>query len=183
MKGYYLTRNDAIFATGRTPYSIEKLITTCERKGEGKKRLYFIPYNECTEDYKAKNIPTELDEDDILEELEGNVDFNQQLDDSLNNELKRAKIQKLKVDTKHVNQKLDFRKKELFTEWSEKFFEVFADQFGKLRNALINMHLNEEQLNIFNECLDHCINNLELHLDETWNQFQKVDEVNDEKEN
>lgn len=179
MTGYWLGRNQVLFATQKTPYSVDRLIANCERRGEGKKKQYFIPYNQCTEEYKSKNIPTELDDDDILNQLESNVDFIQQ-DDSLNDELKRAKIEKLKVDTKHLNEKLDFRKKQLFTEWSEKFFDVFADQFGKLRNCLINMHLNEEQLNVFNQTLDNCVHNLELHLDEIWNDFNS--EVTDEKE-
>lgn len=183
-KYYWLTRNDSIFATGKTPYKIEKLLGECQRRGNGKKKEYLIPFDCCTEEYKSKHIPVEIEDqrDDILDELEANVDFNEQ-DNSLNDQLKRVKIQKIKVDTKHLNQKLDFRKRQLFTEWSEKFFDVFADNFGKLRNCLINMRLNTEQMNTFNQTLDNCINNLELHLDDIWNQFQnEKNEVNDEKE-
>ena len=84
MKGYWLRRNDCIFATGSTPYKIEKLIANCERRGDGKKKEYLVPFDECTEDYKSKHIPVEVDDvDDILTELEGNVDFNEQ-DNTLN---------------------------------------------------------------------------------------------------
>lgn len=63
MTGYWLGRNEVLFATQKTPYSVDRLIANCERRGEGKKKQYFIPQNECTEEYKAKNIPTELDDD------------------------------------------------------------------------------------------------------------------------
>ena len=184
MKGYWLTRNNVIFATGKSPYTVEKLIGVCERRGSGKKKQYFVPAYQCTEDFQSKNIPVVVgyeQKDQILNQLAGNVDFNEQ-DNTLNDQLKRAKIEETKVRTKHLNEKLDFRKKELFTEWSQKFFNVFADQFGKLRNCLINMHLNEEQVKVFNQTLDHCINNLELHLTDVWTEFKAQQEQKNEKE-
>ena len=180
-KYYWLTRNDSIFATGKTPYKIEKLLGECQRRGNGKKKEYLIPFDCCTEEYKSKHIPVEVEDqrDDILDELEGNVDFNEQ-DTTLNDELKRVKIQKIKVDTKHLNEKLDFRKRQLFTEWSEKFFEVFADSFAKVRNCLINMHLTKEQIDTFNETLQNCLNNLDLHLSQIWTEFSNEDKEKDE---
>ena len=185
MKGYWLTRNNVIFATGKSPYTVEKLIGVCQRRGSGKKKQYFIPSYQCTEDFQSKNIPVVVgyeQKDQILSQLAGNVDFNQQGDDSLNNKLKQARLQKITKQTRLLEQKLDLRKKQLFSQWSENFFNVFADQFGKLRNCLINMHLNEEQVKVFNETLDHCINNLELHLTDVWNQFKAQQEQKNEKE-
>lgn len=182
MKGYWLSRNETLFATQKTPYAVDRLLSNCERRGEGKKKQYFIPQTECTEEYLSKNIPAELDEEDILNQLDSNVDFNQDDHNQINIELKKARKEKIIRETKLLEEKLALRKRELFTEWSQNFFNVFADSFGKLRNTLINMHLNEEQISIFNDSLDHCINNLELHLSEVWTEFNNEEELKNEKE-
>ena len=38
------------------------------------------------------------------------------------------------------------------------------------------MHLNEEQINIFNETLDKCLQNMELDLNKLYNQFTEREE-------
>lgn len=122
-----------------------------------------------------KNIPVEEQIDsDVIQQLASNVDFNQDIeDDSLTKQLKQARLQKIKTDTKLINQKLDERKKLLFAEWSQKFFNQFADKFGKLRNVLVDMHLNEQQVNKFNQTLENCLNNLQLSLDNIWKDFEQ----------
>ena len=173
MKGFWLDRSTGIYATQRSPYQFDKLANTLNRKGtNSKNRQFFIPEMYCTEDWKMKNIPVEEDIDsDALDELVANVDFNNSTDqetDELNKALKRARLDKTLADTKLVEDKLSQRKKLLFAEWSQKFFDQFSNHFGKLRNCLVQLHLNEQQVAKFNETLDNCINNLQLSLDNIW---------------
>ena len=174
-KGYWLTRVQGLYATQKNTYQFDKLSRTVPRRGNNiHSKQYFIPEFECTEDYRAKNIPVEEDLDcDVLDELIQNVDFNQNDDDKLSKQLKQARLQKIKTDTKLQSQKLDQRKKLLFAQWSQKFFEAFSNHFGKLRNVLVDMHLSQQQANRFNQCLDNCMNNLQVNLDEIWTQFQE----------
>ena len=41
------------------------------------------------------------------------------------------------------------------------------------------MHLNEEQIKVFNQTLDNCLNNMQLDLNTIWNEFK---EQKDEQE-
>ena len=183
MKGYWLRRNDVLFATQLTPYKVEKLCSECERRGTGKKRQYFIPLQHCTEEFQCKNIPVEEQiGNSVIEQLASNVDFNQGDEDSLSKQLKQARLEKIKTDTKLINQKLDQRKKLLFAEWSQKFYDQFSNHFGKLRNVLVDMHLNEQQVAKFNQTLDNCLNNLQLSLDTIWNDFTSQEKADEGKE-
>lgn len=135
----------------------------------------------CTEDYKSKNIPVEEQlGNQVLDELVANVDFNQNTEDDLATELKKARLGKILQDTKLIGEKLNQRKRQLYYDWSQKFFNQFAEHFGKLKNVITELHLNEEQVNKFNQTLDSCLNNLQLSLDNIWNDFQK--EEKDEQE-
>ncbi len=98
---------------------------------------------------------------------------------SLNAQFKRARIDQVQTSTKLQQEKLEQRKRELFYQWSERFFDSFANHFGKLKNTIVQMHLNEQQVNKFNQILDSCLNNLKLNLDETYTQFM---EQKDEQE-
>lgn len=181
MRGYWLDRSTGIFATQKTPYQFDKLARTLNRKGQNKNKKFFIPQFECTEDFKSKNIPCQqFVDNDVIDQLVANVDFtgNDPEEDSLNRELKEARKAKILQQTKLISQKLEQRKKLLFAEWSEKFFDQFSNHFGKLRNCLVNMRLNEEQVKVFNQTLQSCINNLQLSLDNIWQEFtqEKQDE-------
>ena len=182
--GYWLKRVDGIFATGKKPWAFDTLCRSLPRRGNNPHaREYFVPQNECTDDFKAKNLPIHLDEDDqvnILDELQDNVDFTDGSMQSINAQLKKARIDQVKTSTKKLKQELLQRKRQLFYQWSEKFFNAFANHFGKLKNTVIQMHLNEEQVNKFNQILDSSLNNLKLNLDQIYNQFK--DQKNEQKE-
>lgn len=187
MKGYWLERGQGLIATQKSPYHFDRMTKTLKSKGTNcHNRQYFIPQYQCTEQFRAKNIPCQEQLDsDVLDQLVANVDFNLDTDDqmdTLNKQFKKARIQKTLTDTKLQNQKLQQRKKLLFAQWSEKFFDQFSNHFGKLRNCLINMHLNQQQINVFNQTLDNCLNNLQLSLDNIWNQFQEEKEDGQTKE-
>lgn len=175
MKGYWLGRSNGIFATQMSPYQFDKFSISLKRRGtNSKNKQYFIPQSYCTEDYKSRNIPVEeLLDNSVLDELASNVSFVQSSEDDLNKQWKKARLEKTKTETKLTNQKLQQRKKLLFEQWSMTFFEVFSDHFGKLRNMLVQLHLNDEQTNKLNECIGSCLENLQLSLDQIWNDFNK----------
>lgn len=181
MLGYWLSRVDGIFATGKNPYAFDKLARGLNRRGTNNHtRQFFVPQFQCTEDFKAKNIPVEEEVDsDVLDQLASNVDFNQSGEDSLNRELKQARKQKILQQTKLIGQKLQQRKKLLFSQWSERFFDSFANHFGKLRNCLVQMHLDQQQVKIFNQTLNCCLNNLQISLNQLWNDFDKDEQEKD----
>ena len=185
MKGYWLSRSDGIYATQRAPYQFDKLANSLNRRGtNSKNREFFVPQMYCTDDYKSKNIPCQEDvNSDTLDELVANVDFgNKEVDqqvEALNKALKKAKLGKTLADTKLVGERLDQRKRELYYQWSERFFNSFTEHFGKLKNVITQLHLNEEQINKFNQTLDSCLNNMQLDLNSIWQEFK---EEKDEQE-
>lgn len=161
-----------------SPYQFDKFSISLKRRGtNSKNKQYFVPQSYCTEDYKSRNIPVEefLDSN-VLDELASNVSFVQSSEDDLNKQWKKARLEKTKTETKLTNQKLQQRKKLLFEQWSMKFFDVFSDHFGKLRNCIVGLHLNEQQVQILNQTLQNCLNNLQLNLDQIWNDFNKESE-------
>ena len=176
-KGYWLTRSQAIFATQKTPYQFDRLAHSLNRRGKNSHvRQFFVPEWQVTQQYKSKNIPCDEQlSSEVLDQLAANVDFTAD-DDDLSMQLKQARLQKIKTDTKLINEKLDERKKLLFNEWSQSFFQSFSDHFGKLRNCLVEMHLNEEQIKIFNETLEKCLQNMSLDLNKLYTEFKEEGE-------
>lgn len=169
---------------GANQYSFEKVRFKLPSKKIGKRDLYFVQFSKVVDDTVVKDmLPVQMNQkkDPILDQLQNNVSFETQLEDDaqLSKQLKQARLQSIKTDTKLKNQKLDQRKKLLFAQWSEKFYIQFADHFGKLRNIIVEMHLNEEQVAKFNQCLESCLTNLQLNLSNIWNDFndqEKQDE-------
>ena len=148
-----------------------------------KNKKFFVPEYECTDQFKSNNIPVYQQlGSDVLEQLEANVKLDEADDtelSTLNKQFRKARIQKIQVDTRAAQQKLQYRKKLLFAEWSQKFFDCFAKNFGKMRNMVVELHLNEEQVNKFKQTLELCLKNMELYLDEIWNDFQSENEDDD----
>ena len=182
-KGYWLGRGDGIFATQKKPWDFDKFAMTLPRKGTNNhNRRFFIPQFECTDDYRAKNIPCQQQLDsDVLDQLAANVDFagTDAEDQSLNRQLKQARKEKILKETQLIGQRLQERKRQLFNDWSEMFFESFANHFGKLKNCLVEMHLNDQQVTVFNETLEKCLQNLQLSLNEIYDQFMKEQQNNE----
>lgn len=171
---------------GVNQYNWQKIRFQLPSKKVGKRDRYFVQFNRVVDDTVVKDmLPIEIGQkkDSILAQLQNNVSFDGQLEDDaqLTKQLKQAKLQSIKTDTKLKNQKLDQRKKLLFAEWSQKFFNQFSNHFGKLRNCLIQMHLNQEQIQIFNETLDNSLNNLQISLNQIWNDFSNENEQEKEE--
>ena len=184
-KGFWLRRNDAFQATGLNAYQLDKLLRSCPRKMQRKTKLFFIQEDDLTEDFKDKNILQEEQNDQILQILDDNVDFSSDLNDadsqmqSINLDLKRARKQKILRQTKLIEQRLGQRKRELYYQWSQRFFECFSSCFGKLKNNIVELHLNEEQVNKFNTILDTCLKNMQINLNQIWDQFKQQKQENE----
>lgn len=178
-KGYWLTRSQGIFATQKTPYQFDKLAHSLNRRGKNSHtKQFFVPEWQVSQQYKAKNIPChEQLSNEVLDQLAANVDFTTDAEDqSLNRQLKQARKEKILQQTKLIGQRLQQRKKQLFNDWSQSFFESFANHFGKLKNALVEMHLNENQIKVFNETLDKCLQNMQLDLNKLYTEFKEENE-------
>lgn len=184
-KGVWLRRQDAFLATGLNVYQLDKMLRTCKRRMQRKTKFFFIQEDDLKEDYKQNCILVDEDDeeqpDQILTDLSQNVDFNAsdiQMQ-SINLDLKRARKQKILRETKLIQQRLGQRKRQLFYSWSQRFFECFSNHFGRLKNNIVELHLNEEQVNKFNTILDTCLKNMELNLNQIWDQFQHQKQEND----
>ena len=157
------------------------------KKIPGKKKpLYFLTEEYFTEVYKKNNAEDliELDDEnindenminDILGDIAGSAN-NVQIDPE-NVDLNEARRQEILMRTKYLSQKIEKRRLELFEEWSERFFMIFAKNFGKFKNTLIDLHLDEKQLKKLNENLDFALENMEEGLSDIL-----TDYVNDEED-
>ena len=135
--------------------------------------------NEFTEE-EIEELENESDDivNDILGDITGS-DNNISNENPENVDLNEARRQEIIVRTKYLEQKIDKKKNELFSEWSERFFMIFSKNFAKFKNTLIDLHLDEKQLKKLNENLDLALENMEEGLNEILNDY--VNDDNDVK--
>ena len=189
IKGLWLTQAQAQLATGK-PMSLfrAKVMPKLKmKKIPGKKKpLYFLTEEYFTEVYKKNNAEDliELDDEDIddenminniLGDIAGSAN-NITNENPENVDLNEARRQEVIMRTKYLSQKIEKKKNELFEEWSERFFQIFSKNFGKFKNTLIDLHLDEKQLKKLNENLDLALANLEEGLNEILNEYMNDEE-------
>ena len=127
---------------------------------------------------KIIEITGDPEVDDVLTDLNVAGDF----DNSLSNlDLQEARRQKIIKETEYLSQKITAKKEQLFCEWSERFFMVFAKNFAKFKNSLIELHLTKEQMEKLNENLEFALKNMEESLDEIENEYLTGDDENEEE--
>lgn len=185
-KGYWLKRSEAMYALNVTPSKWNTMENQFKRILDNKgKKVFWIPEQRVTQQFKNENISVQYQQqpDQILQQLQDNVDFNEDDLNDLNVQLKKAKKKQIIAKTKLIEQRLLQRKRQLFYGWSQRFFECFTNHFGRFRNDLIELHLEEERLNKLNDSLTTCFNNMKLNLNEIWEQFlrQKIQQQGDTK--
>lgn len=179
MKGFYLNKQQAAISLGTTEYLFDKNFRSKLKQKENKKRsssshartlLFFVPEELIENDLYTKNMFS-VEEDDvddsILDELEGNVSFTEEEGDEdkqLNRQLKKAKAKKILKQIDVLEERLQRKKIKMYEEWSKEFFQAFQDNFGKLKNVLIDLHLEQDEINKFNQCLQFSLKNLEATL-------------------
>ena len=189
IKGLWLTQAQAQLATGK-PMSLfrAKVMPKLKmKKIPGKKKpLYFLTEEYFTDVYKKNNAEDliELDDEDIddenminniLGDIAGSAN-NITNENPENVDLNEARRQEVIMRTKYLSQKIEKKKLELFEEWSERFFQIFSKNFGKFKNTLIDLHLEEKQLNKLNENLDLALENMEEGLNEILNEYMNDEE-------
>ena len=189
IKGLWLTQAQAQIATGK-PMSLfrAKVMPKLKmKKIPGKKKpLYFLTEEYFTDVYKKNNAEDliELDDEDIddenminniLGDIAGSAN-NITNENPENVDLNEARRQEVIMRTKYLSQKIEKKKLELFEEWSERFFQIFSKNFGKFKNTLIDLHLEEKQLKKLNENLDLALENMEEGLNEILNEYMNDDE-------
>lgn len=91
-------------------------------------------------------------------------------------DMNAARLANLQARTNLINEKLENRKNELWSEWNEKFYDVFSEAFGKFKNELISLHLDEEQLAALTEKLNSALKIMQDRLDYMYNEFVNEDE-------
>ena len=184
-----MTISNAQVATGLTYGWFRKKVLPHlkTRPVPGKKKPEYFLTEEFLPAVYKKNHKHEFTEEEI-EELENESDdiVNDILEDiSVNNisnenpdniDLNEARRQEVIMRTKYLSQKIEKKKNELFSEWSERFFMIFAKNFGKFKNTLIDLHLDEKQLKKLNENLDLALANLEEGLNEILNEYMNDEE-------
>ena len=187
IKGLWLTQAQGQMAAGTTMGNFRSKIMPKlkTRPVKGKKKLeYFLPEDLISEVYK-KNNPTPFDEIDdeidpdeqIVNDILGDITSDDDTPiDPDNIDLNEARRQEVIMRTKYLSQKIEKKKNELFSEWSERFFMIFAKNFGKFKNTLIDLHLDEKQLKKLNENLDLALANLEEGLNEILNEYMNDEE-------
>lgn len=191
MKGLYLKQCQAALAIGKTVAQFQTTRKKLRMIQDGKDKKYFIPASKLTTYYKKfykdqikdfKEIQQELqaesEVDPVLAEISENSDFEGGL---LNDKLKQTRIKKINAEIDYLNQKIQSRKRELFSDWSERFFNVFSINFSKFKNNLIELHLDDKQLSVLNESLDCAIQGMEKSLDQILNDFIMQDNENEEE--
>ena len=153
-------------------------------QGERRKKTYFIPLSMMRPEYQKQyedkiiEITGDPEVDDVLTDLNVAGDF----DNSLSNlDLQEARRQKIIKETEYLSQKITAKKEQLFSEWSERFFTVFAKNFAKFKNNLINLHLTKDQMKTLNENLDLALQNMKQSLDEIENEYLTGDDENEEE--
>lgn len=127
---------------------------------------------------KIIEITGDPEVDDVLTDLNIAGDF----DNSLSNlDIQEARRQKIIKETEYLSQKITAKKEQLFADWSERFFMVFAKNFAKFKNSLIELHLTKEQMEKLNENLEFALKNMEESLDEIENDYITGGEDNEDE--
>lgn len=172
MRGVWLTRSAAALANGKGMFVFNRDVVPklkMKKKSPKSHPLVFLPEDMMLEPYKDTYKDNFVEEDEFSAQVEdvlghiddlGEVNYTDQ-----SSELQAARLENLRARTSLINEKLESRKSELFTEWTEKFFSIFSASFGKFKNELISLHLNEEQLATLTEKLEYALKTMKDGLD------------------
>ena len=169
MRGCWLSKSKAALATGLTAHDFQKTYATkLKERKEGKWPEYFLPEDNMTDTSKAAlaDCMEELPSDDVADIVEGILGdvTGQTFAATVEDQLQEARLANVKARTAMLGEKLERRKTELFSEWSQAFFEAFTEAFTKFKNELIALQLTEEQLSTLQEKLSLALQSLKDKL-------------------
>lgn len=175
MQVVFLKQSDAVTACGVSQTVFQNRIkSTLKIEIRNGKKVYGVPLEKMTQNAREfySEQAEEIDSQESLEDILGNIDFNSMPGvEGEMTELQQAKLQEILTRTKYIEQKIEKRKVELYSEWSERFFQIFAREFAKFKNSLIDLRLEETQLNRLKENLEFAISNMEESLTEISNEY------------
>ena len=172
--GVWLGQSEASIALGITLSAFQKRKMNLQDNGLiHQKKKYFIPLDEMIpakrKQYEGLAGYSDI-EDQTINELVQTVDFTgekQELD------IQQARRRKILKETEYLSQKIVAKKEQIFSEWSQKFFDVFTKSFTKFKNSLIDLRLNQDQLKLLNENLDFAIKSMQLSLNDIYSNFME----------
>ncbi len=182
---------------GTSVYDFDKKMADFKSKPtpNNKSTLYFIPWDELT-DKAQKNMTarrtSEPDSDaaDIVEDILGDISAGslegaRGIPLDLDSQIQAANLEKTKVQTKALREKLERQRQEIWNGWSEEFFQCFTEAFAKVKNRLIELHLSEEQLKTLTDSIDLALESMQTKLDFMYNDFienglEKEDNLEDD---
>ncbi len=179
-----MIQSDACAAMEKTIPTFAKFKPTLKqrpikREGSRAKTEYFIPYQMMTlkmqKAYKDQLVEYDADAQEV-EEIIGDVNDGIEMLPSTSAELNEARLNNIRARTAMLEEKLEAHKSELWEQWNEEVFEEFSEAFAKVKNTLINLHLNEEQITLLNEGIDNSLKNLKDRLDMMLSKFKNGDE-------
>lgn len=184
MRGCWLSKSKAALATGMTAHEFQKTYATkLKERKEGKWPEYFLPEDNMTDTSKAAlaDCMEELPSDDVADIVEGilgdishgSLEGAQGIPLDLDSQLQAAQLEKIKVQTKALGEKLTRQRQEIWNSWNEQFFECFSTSFAKVKNRLIELQLNEEQIESFSEAIDNALSSMKDRLDFMYNDWME----------
>lgn len=91
----------------------------------------------------------------------------------LDSQIQAANLEKTKVQTKALREKLERHRQEIWNSWSEEYFKCFAEAFSKFKNELIALHLTPKQLKVLQDKLESALESLQAKLDFMYNDFME----------
>ena len=178
-----MTKNEAAQAVGEPWHKFNKHLLDYRSKAEGKSIRYFIPFEQLTPQAqtnlssRVEELPSD-DVADIVEGILGDISHGslkgaQGIPLDLDSQLQAAQLEKTKVQTKALSEKLERHRQEIWNGWSQEFFECFSQSFAKLKNTFVSLQLDEEQLQTLNEALDSALSSMKDKLDFMYNDFME----------
>ena len=178
-----MTKNEAAQAVGEPWHKFNKHLLDYRSKAEGKSIRYFIPFEQLTPQAQT-NLSSRVEElpsDDVADIVEGilgdishgSLEGARGIPLDLDSQLQAAQLEKTKVQTKALSEKLERHRQEIWNGWSQEFFECFSQAFAKLKNTLVSLQLDEEQLQTLNEALDSALSSMKDKLDFMYNDFME----------
>lgn len=167
-----------------TAHDFQKTYATkLKERKEGKWPEYFLPEDNMTDTSKAAlaDCMEELPSDDVADIVEGilgdishgSLEGAKGIPLDLDSQLQAAQLEKIKVQTKALGEKLTRQRQEIWNSWNEQFFECFSTSFAKVKNRLIELQLNEEQIESFSEAIDNALNSMKDRLDFMYNDWME----------
>jgi len=91
-------------------------------------------------------------------------------------ELTAARLDNIRARTALLEQKIEEQKQSIWNEWNEAVFEEFSTAFARVKNVLIGLHLDEEQIKQLNDGIDDALKSLSDKLDAMWAKFKNGEE-------